>query len=286
VPESDSHVSMTTAAIVGVAAGALGGLFGVGGGLIIVPGLVSLAGMDRRLAHGTSLAATLPIATASLFTYLAHGNVDWPVALFLAVGAIVGAIVGTQLLRVVPKRLLTIIFVATVLATATRLFLGTDATGRDDLTAWVALLLVVIGFLTGTLAGLLGIGGGVIMVPAMIVLLGEAPVVAKGTSVAVIVPTAIMGTIRNRRHANADIRIAAVVGMFGVVSAVIGGTVADRLSPEVSNVMFAALLLFVAATQILSLRSGPTAAAPRPAVTSTGSDARSASGPDTEPTAE
>jgi len=281
VPESDNHVSMTTAAVVGVAAGALGGLFGVGGGLVIVPGLVSVAGMDRRLAHGTSLAATLPIATASLFTYLAHGNVDWPVALFLAVGAIVGAVVGTQLLRVVPKRLLTIIFVATVLATATRLFLGTDATGRDDLTAWVALLLVVIGFLTGTLAGLLGIGGGVIMVPAMIVLLGEAPVVAKGTSVAVIVPTAIMGTIRNRRHANADIRIAAVVGMFGVVSAVIGGTVADRLSPQVSNVMFAALLLFVAATQILSLRSAPTAPAPRPSETSnesaTGSDAGSAS---------
>ena len=279
--EPGNQVSTATAAVVGVAAGALGGLFGVGGGLVIVPGLVSIAGMDRRLAHGTSLAATLPIATASLITYLAHGNVDWPVALFLAVGAIVGAVVGTQLLRVVPKRLLTIIFVATVLATATRLFLGTDATGRDDLTAWVALLLVVIGFLTGTLAGLLGIGGGVIMVPAMIVLLGEAPVVAKGTSVAVIVPTAIMGTIRNRRHANADIRIAAVVGMFGVVSAVIGGTVADRLSPQVSNVMFAALLLFVAATQILSLRSAPTAPAPRSSETSnesaTGSDAGSAS---------
>lgn len=257
--ESGNQVSTATAAVVGVAAGALGGLFGVGGGLVIVPGLVSIAGMDRRLAHGTSLAATLPIATASLITYLAHGNVDWPVALFLATGAIVGAIVGTQLLKVIPKRLLTIIFVVTVLATATRLFLGTDTTGRDDLTAWMALLLVAIGFLTGTLAGLLGIGGGVIMVPAMVVLLGEVPVVAKGTSVAVIVPTAIMGTIRNRRHANADIRVAAVVGMFGVVSAVIGGTVADRLSDDVSNVMFAALLLFVAATQALSLRSPRTA---------------------------
>ncbi len=67
--------------IVGLAAGLLGGLFGVGGGLIIVPGLVSLAGMDRRLAHGTSLAATLPIAAASLITYVSHGNVDWAVAL-------------------------------------------------------------------------------------------------------------------------------------------------------------------------------------------------------------
>lgn len=251
--------------MVGAAAGLLGGLFGVGGGLIIVPGLVSLARMERRLAHGTSLAATLPIAAASLLTYLSHGNVDWAVALFLAIGAIAGAIAGTQLLRVIPKNLLVIVFVITVLATATRLLLGSDTSGRVDLTIPMALLLVVIGFVTGTLAGLLGIGGGVIMVPAMVVVLDMVTVIAKGTSVAVIVPTAIMGTIRNRKHANADIRVAAVVGGFGVVTAVVGGTISDRLSDDVANAMFAVLLVFVAITQLLSLRSRPAVPAAEPA---------------------
>ena len=79
------------AAIVGVAAGLLGGLFGVGGGLIMVPGLIGVAKMERRRAHGTSLAATLPISLASLATYLAHGNVDWAVAFFITIGALVGA---------------------------------------------------------------------------------------------------------------------------------------------------------------------------------------------------
>jgi uncharacterized protein len=243
--------------LVGLAAGLLGGLFGVGGGLIVVPGLVGLAGMDRRLAHGTSLAATLPIAAASLITYLSHGNVDWAVALFLAIGAIVGAVLGTHLLQIIPKNMLVVVFVITVLATATRLTIGTDSTGRADLTTAMALLLVLVGVLTGTLAGLLGIGGGVIMVPVMVVVLGMAPVVAKGTSVAVIVPTAIMGTIRNRRNANADIRAAIVVGAFGAASAVVGGTISDRLSDQLANVMFAALLVFVAVTQLLSLRSKP-----------------------------
>ena len=252
--------------IVGLAAGLLGGLFGVGGGLIMVPGLVSFAGMDRRLAHGTSLAATLPIAFASLITYVSHGNVDWPVAFFLAIGAIAGAIVGTTLLHVIPKTLLIIIFVITVLATALQLAVGTDSTGRADLTVTMALLLVAVGLLTGTLAGLLGIGGGVIMVPAMVVLVGLVPVVAKGTSVAVIVPTAIMGTIRNRTKANADLRVAAVVGGFGAVTAVVGGTISDRLSDEVSNIMFAALLVFVAVTQLLELRSKPAVAVPEPSV--------------------
>lgn len=257
MPLSHSSVRFSHAALVGVAAGLLGGLFGVGGGLIIVPGLVGFAKMERRLAHGTSLAATLPIALASLVTYLSHGNVDWAVAFFLATGAIVGAIVGTQLLHVIPKTVLVLVFVITVLATATRLLITSDTSGRADLTVAMALALVGVGFVTGTLAGLLGIGGGVIMVPAMVVGLGMVPAVAKGTSVAVIVPTSIMGTIRNRKKANVDLRVAAVVGGFGAVTAVIGGTISDRLSDKTSNVMFAALLLFVALTQLWSLRTKP-----------------------------
>lgn len=255
VPGRATTVKLSHAIIVGLSAGLLGGLFGVGGGLIIVPGLVSLAGMDRRLAHGTSLAATMPIAAASLVTYLSQGNVDWAIALFLATGSILGAIVGTHLLHVIPKNVLVIVFVITVLATASRLAVGGDSTGRTDLTVGLAVLLVVIGLLTGTLAGLLGIGGGVIMVPAMVVILGMVPVVAKGTSVAVIVPTAIMGTIRNRKNANVDIRVAAIVGGFGAASAVLGGTISGHLSDRFANIMFALLLVFVAITQLLTLRS-------------------------------
>ncbi len=266
MPLSHSSVKLSQAVIIGLAAGLLGGLFGVGGGLIIVPGLVSIAGMDRRLAHGTSLAATLPIALASLITYVSHGNVDWTVALFLAIGAIAGAVVGTTLLHIIPKNVLIIIFVITVLATATRLAVSTDSTGRDELTLAMAILLIIVGLLTGTLAGLLGIGGGVIMVPAMVVLLGMVPVVAKGTSVAVIVPTSIMGTIRNRKKANADIRVATVVGLCGAASAVVGATISDRLSDHFSNIMFAALLVFVAITQLLSLRSKPAATQPEHAL--------------------
>jgi len=121
-------------------------MLGIGGGIIVVPGLIGFAKMERRLAHGTSLAATLPIAIASLITYLAHGNVDWPVALFLAIGSIAGAIVGTHLLHVIPKNVLVIVFVITILATATRLLISSDSSGRADLTVASALVLVAVGF--------------------------------------------------------------------------------------------------------------------------------------------
>ena len=66
------------------------------------PGLVLAAGMDQRLAHGTSLAAVLPISIASLLTYAAHDNVDWTAALWLSIGAVAGAVIGTKLLHVLP----------------------------------------------------------------------------------------------------------------------------------------------------------------------------------------
>ena len=248
-------VNMLDVVLVGLGAGALSGLFGVGGGLILVPGLIGVVKLDRRLAHGTSLAATLPIAVASAITYIVNDNIDWVVAGCLTVGTIGGAVIGTHLLQVVSKRVLTIAFVVIVIATAVRLVLSTETTGRTDITLTSALLLVVIGVVTGIVAGMLGVGGGIIMVPAMVVFYDIAPVVAKGTSVAVIVPTSLTGTIRNRRNDNVDLRIAAVVGLTGMVSAVFGGIIADRMSDRVSNALFALLLVTVAITQLLTLRT-------------------------------
>ena len=203
-------------AVVGVLAGFLAGLFGVGGGILIVPGLVLAAHMSQRLAHGTSLAAVVPISIASLISYAAHDNVDWNVALWLAVGAVGGAVIGTRCSTCSPSARSAIMFIVVLVASALRLFLATDADGRGELTAvarWSRWSCV--GLVTGILAGLLGVGGGIVMVPAMILLFDIEPVVAKGTSAAVIIAAAIMGTWRNRANDNTDLRAAAVIGDAG-----------------------------------------------------------------------
>jgi uncharacterized membrane protein YfcA len=210
--------------------------------------------MDQRLAHGTSLAAVLPISLASLVTYTVHDNVDWTVALWLAIGAVAGAVIGTKLLHVLPLRTLGLLFAGILIVSAVRLFISTDADGRTTLSVISVAALLVTGLATGTLAGLLGVGGGVVMVPAMILLFGLPPVVAKGTSAAVIIPTAVMGTWRNRRNDNADLRAAAIIGSAGIVTAALGGIVADQMSDDLSNVLFATLLLAVAARLLWQLR--------------------------------
>ena len=243
---------------IGIGAGFLSGMFGVGGGILVVPALVLLLKFDQRLANGTSLGAVLPISISSLVTYWSHDNVDWHMALWLAIGALGGALLGTRWIHVLPRRVLGYLFALMLVATAVRLFIPMSADGRDVITVVAAVALVLIGLVTGTLAGLLGIGGGVVMVPAMVVFFSELNVVAKGTSVAVIIPTSIMGTWRNWKADNVDLRVAGIVGVAGIVSAIAGGIIADHMSQDLSNILFASLVLVVAMRMIFDLRRDST----------------------------
>lgn len=244
-------VSMTrqhivTVTLVGLAAGFLSGLFGVGGGILIAPGLVFLAKMDHRRAHGTSLAAVLPIALSSMITYWTHDHIDWPVTLCLTIGALVGAVIGTHFLNVVSQSALALGFAGLLVASAIRLFFEGEGAGRSPLDLVGIVVLILIGLASGILAGLLGVGGGIIMVPAMLLFFAVPSVVAKGTSLAVIVPTALMGTWRNRKNSNVDIPAAAIIGLSGIVAAIGGAWFSTRLSDTTSNVLFACLMLAVA----------------------------------------
>jgi uncharacterized membrane protein YfcA len=243
------------AAVLGLLAGFLSGLFGVGGGILIVPVLVIAMRMDQRLAHGTSLAAVLPIAVSGVVGFALEGSVDWPVALALVAGAMGGAVIGTHWLHRLPTHVLAYGFAALLLASAVRLVLDhSEATGRSELDALAVVALVLLGLLSGTLAGLLGVGGGVVMVPAMIIAFGIPGAVAKGTSLAVIIPTAIVATARNLRGANADLPVAAAVGLAGVASAFVASKISVGLDEQLSNALFAALLTIVALRMVHGTR--------------------------------
>ena len=240
--------------VVGLAAGLLSGVFGVGGGVLIVPGLMWVVAMEQKRAHGTSLAAVLPIAVTGLATYLFYGNVDWFASGFLVLGALPGAVLGTKWLARANKRVLTWLFIAVALASAVRLFVGVDVSEATSRSVALALWLAAVGFVSGVLAGLLGIGGGIVMVPALMLLGGLPAVLAKGTSLAAIVPTSIVGTWRNRKTANVDVRAGVAVGVAGAATAVVGGVVAEALPERAAAVSFAVLMIVVCVRLALSDR--------------------------------
>jgi uncharacterized membrane protein YfcA len=243
------------ALVVGALAGFLSGLFGVGGGILIVPGLVLLAHMGQRLAHGTSLGAIIPIAAAGVLGYLIDDKVDGAATLCLAIGAMSGAVVGTKLLHVLPQHTLRIAFALVLLATAARLLLDEgDPSGRGDFDVTMAIMFVLVGIGAGVLSGLLGVGGGIVMVPAMMIGFDIPAAIAKGTSLAVIIPTSIVGTWRNARAGNLDVRAAALVGCAGVATAFAGARVAIIMSDTLSSVLFGTLLVATAVRMLIDDR--------------------------------
>jgi len=237
---------------VGLAAGLLSGLFGVGGGTVIVPMLVLLLRFDQRLAAGTSLAAIVPTASVGVISYAVHGSVAWIPALILAAGAVIGAQIGSWLLARIPQNALRWGFVGFLVVVIVMLFIVVPSREAVlELTLASGIGLAVLGLFTGVMAGLLGVGGGVIVVPALIFLFGTSDLIAKGTSLLMMIPTAISGTVGNVKRRNVDLMAAALVGVAACTTTALGAWIATLLSPLVANVLFACFLTFIAAQMAL-----------------------------------
>ena len=232
---------------VGLAAGLLSGLFGVGGGTVIVPMLVLLLRFDQRLAAGTSLAAIVPTATVGVVSYAVHGSVAWIPALILAAGAVVGAQIGTWLLARIPQNALRWGFVAFLAVVIVMLFVVVPSRDAElVLTLGSIIGVVALGLFTGIMAGLLGVGGGVIVVPALMFLFGTSDLIAKGTSLLMMIPTAVSGTVGNLRRGNVDLLGAGLVGVAACTTTAVGAWLATLMSPLVANILFAVFLAFIA----------------------------------------
>ncbi len=102
---------------------------------------------------------------------------------------------------------------------------------------------VAIGFAAGILAGLLGVGGGILFVPALVLVLGLTQLHAEASSLLAILPTALVGTMRQRRHGNVDLRAAVVVGIGSIVGVQAGVLAAEALPESALRRLFAVLLL-------------------------------------------
>ena len=113
--------------------------------------------------------------------------------------------------------------------------------------------LIAVGLFAGALASALGVGGGVVFVPALVVLLSFDQHLAEGTSLAVIVVTAAIATWFHDRHGRIEWRIAGTIAVGAIGGAVLGSTLALRLDPELLRRGFAAFLLVVAVRLLRNL---------------------------------
>ncbi|MEK7329315.1 MAG: sulfite exporter TauE/SafE family protein, partial [Candidatus Eisenbacteria bacterium] len=154
--------------LAGAVAGTAGGLFGVGGGILLVPILTGFFGLTQHQAHGTSLAVIGAAALAALIVYGAHANVVWTTAALVALGSLVSARFGARWATRVSARGLRHAFAVFLLLVAARLLWEAPAVTDHRALAGTQgfAFSLLLGLAVGTLAGFMGVGGGILIVPA------------------------------------------------------------------------------------------------------------------------
>ena len=185
----------------GVLVGFTSGLLGVGGGFIMVPVqffLLTSLGINPstaiRVAFGTSLAVILPTAISGTIGHKRRGAVLTKPTVFMGISGISASFIGGTLASNIPGEYLKIIFGVLVLVAATWMLVAKYPEHGTEPKKGILKYLIT-GFIAGILSGLLGIGGGVILVPILSILMGFSMHRAVGTSTAVLIFTSLGGII-------------------------------------------------------------------------------------------
>ncbi|HTG00657.1 MAG TPA: sulfite exporter TauE/SafE family protein [Nitrospirota bacterium] len=248
--------------LIGLLAGIFGGLVGLGGGVIMIPLMVSVLKMDQHRAHGTSLVALVFTGLSGAVAYGMKGTVDVTAALLLAATAMITARAGARSAHALPEWKLKRVFGGFLFFVSILLLVKSYLPHMHGLeTGWnkVAVLLLT-GVFTGFVSGMMGVGGGSLMVPAMVLLAGFEQHLAQGSSLLAMVPAGAVGAYTHWKLGNVRSNILGglipgiLIGTYG------GGVFAHALSEIVLRYLFAAVLIWTGIRYLRAKKPQPAAA--------------------------
>lgn len=232
---------------IGTAAGAFGGLVGLGGGVVMIPLMVAILKISQHRAHGTSLFALVFTGVTGAVTYGIHGSVDVLAATVLALTAIFTARAGAKFAHSLPEWKLKRAFGAFLIFASLVLLLKPYYASLYHFefgTLVKILILLITGLFAGFLAGMMGIGGGTVMVPAMVLLLNYSQHVAQGTSLLCMVPAGAVGAYTHLRLGNVISELLPGL-IFGIIlGTYVGSNIAHALSEANLRFLFAIIIIW------------------------------------------
>ena len=249
---------------IGLLAGLLAGFFGVGGGIIVVPLLILLLHTDQRQASITSLVAIIPTSLVAASAFLASGTVPWDQTVFgliIAIGSTITAPLGTWALRTWKTTTVRWIFIVVMLVAAIQAVY--DFPDRNSHLEWsigTVIMLIASGAVMGFVAGLLGVGGGLLIVPLLILGFGVSDLTAKALSLIAMFPAAVSGTIGSARAGAVNWKAGMSLGVPMALASVVGVWLATITPVEWANPLLAGLMTYaviqLAIRTIHSMRKG------------------------------
>lgn len=252
----------------GLLIGVLVGLLGGGGSILAVPALVYGAGVPLAAAVPMSLLVVGISAAAALLPRLRHRQVQWRIAgVFGAAGA-AAAVAGTAVNRLLDPRTVMLGFATVMVVAAVRMLREQTTVGGDCALPgggvnWRGCLPKAIGsgLAVGFLTGLFGVGGGFLVIPALVLLLGLPMTTAVGTSLLIIVINAAAGFAAHAGDTTLDYRLAAAFTLAAIVGSLAAARLARRLPADRLRRGFAYLVLAIAAFVVIQTLLNPTSIA-------------------------
>lgn len=259
---------------IGLFAGVMSGLFGIGGGIIIVPALILLAGFTQLGANGTSLVALLlPVGILAVLTYYRNKLVDVRAAMLIALGIALGVFGGAQLALGLSPEVLKVLYALFMFyigwryleprklwsarqarlnhPDAPKLPKAEPMPPAIPQIGWGYVLLV--GLIAGVFSGLFGIGGGVVIVPILVSFMHYDQKLAVGTSLgALLLPVGLPGVISYYAAGALNFGAAVPVAVGLVIGALGGANLAIGLPSATVKRMYGAFLLIVATYFVLT----------------------------------
>ena len=256
----------------GLVIGILTGLFGVGGGFLVTPLLNAAFGIPYNLAVGSGVCFILGTSTAGTLKHHHVGNVEFRTIALLGVGSVLGAIAGDMLQDILVvwvaggdqaryETIMTVLFIALLLVTAWLIFRGPSkkeaglspvqrfpigpyvdlpAIGRPNVSVTA---MAGIGFGVGILTGIFGVGGGVLLVPILVLAVGLTPHQAAGTSLGVVFLAALAATVKKGFAGKVSLSIALALMAGSVVGVQIGVFLGAKLHATKLRRYFAIVVL-------------------------------------------
>jgi uncharacterized membrane protein YfcA len=234
-----SVLAMALAALIGVTLGVLGG----GGSMVTLPVLVYVAHVPANQAVGMSMAIVGSTSLLGAFLHWRQGNVAPKAALIFSLVGMAGAFLGSAGTHLISKRILLLLFAAMMLIVGSLML---RSPRLDPTKACRLSRCLVVGFVVGILTGFLGVGGGFLIVPALVLTAGLNARMAGGTSLAVIAMNSTTGLLGQLRYVSFDWRLLGGFLLFAFAGMVAGIALARRLHDTHLRRLFAMALIVLA----------------------------------------
>lgn len=258
---------MIVAVVAGLVIGALVGLLGGGGSILAVPALVYAAGQDLPQAVATSLLVVGITSLVALLPRLRERQIAWRIAVLFGAAGAATAFAGASVNRLLPDDVVLALFAALMIGAGVRMLAEKPATGAacavdGGRVNWRRCLPRTLagGLVVGFLTGLLGVGGGFLIIPVLVIVLGLPMTTAIGTSLVIIAANSAAGFAAHAGEAPLDVPITVAFTAAAVVTALAAGRLGSRLDTTRLRRWFAYLVFTVAAGILVQIGTALAAA--------------------------